>query len=282
VSQNDGNIITVSGARHVIDGIGILGGAAALNDQYGIVAQSDFCTIKNTDIRNIARAGIVMQGSYGHIEGNWLNHCSVGTFTDAASVNSIHVTGDHTKTVLNHLSDTESGIAYIGTATNFLIGGLIEGNTMAMTAGATGAQGVTAFYAQHLRVALNYIENFAMQSIYLSGCQYSNIVGNNVYRCNYDGIFVGHGDTKAIAITGNTIREAVTGVKIYDHSQQVNVTGNEISNCGWGVIARGSVATGELPLSNIRIEDERHYLQHHRDQRWRHQCGEHQRPRRDE
>lgn len=256
VSTNNDAIIRVNNAAHVIDGIRIQGGGSSLNNQGGIIVYSNFCVIKNTDIKGLARFGIFMQGNYGRIEGNWLNHCSLGTITDSPSVATIFVSGDHVKTTQNHLSDTEWGITYRGESyTNPIVGGLIEGNTLYCAAGAPATtQGISSAYPQHQRIVGNHVANYPNNCIDQYGGQYTVIANNTLYKGQHDGIFVGHQDTKAVSITGNTIRECSTGIRAWDHSQQVDIVGNNVSNCGWGVVAQGSVNTGEQDLSNIRVE----------------------------
>lgn len=256
-TMNDA-IMRVNNADHVIEGLTFVGQGLATTGQGGLIAYGAGSIVRNCTFKNLSRFGILMSGAHGSsVIGNVLDNCSLGPDHGAASIASIFTDANYVSTLNNHITNCFWGISYRGAdaTTGAIIGGLIQGNWLqCRPSAASDAQGISSANARNQRTINNYIDSFPNNSIDNWGCFYNTIEGNSCSNGGGDGIFVGHAGTHSVTVTGNSIQNCGTGVRVWDTANYVTVAANVIDGCTYaGIQARGSINSGESPISNVTI-----------------------------
>lgn len=256
LSTWDGPILTLNNAAHVVDGVTVQGAGATQTHQTGIVVYSDNAVIRNTTITSLAGCGVSIGGANVRIEDNNFNNTSLGTLNDLASQSAIYITGNFAKTINNTLTDIWRGITYSGVDyISPIVGGLIQGNRLAARGDApAGIKGISSSFAQHQRTVNNDVSGFPDNCIDEYGGQFTVIAENNCYDAQADGIFVGHQDTRHIDITSNNVSNCSVGIRVWDGAANIEVEGNSVADCAVGIMAMGGINTGEVGITNVRIE----------------------------
>ena len=102
----------------------------------------------------------------------------------------------------------------------------------------------------------NHVYNATQEGIELMGGSYSSIVGNIVWDCGGQGIYLWNhtGDCKFNTVTGNTVQGCTFGIQVTDRAHDNVVTGNtSTANLSHGIVvneAGSNVVSANVVTSN--------------------------------
>ncbi|MGP8938855.1 phage tail fiber domain-containing protein [Enterobacter soli] len=219
------NVVRVSNAGHIIDGLNIDGTLATGAIGYSITITATRAQVRNLNISNTGRSAIACSAFDALIYR--VNADGCGLLAVSPFVNTFYIIANEGTIVEEcRLTRCYNGVYFrtdltaSKTSRNKLINTLLVGNGQTADA---GAQGVSSQNNFGLEVSGCYISGFPDNGIDLQQSDYCDIHHNHVVNCK-DGVFIGDRSCKGHKIHHNHFEGCVRGFRFYCVSPELSAS----------------------------------------------------------